>query len=988
MSTGVTAFFKQGTGAPTAALPDGSIYQRLDGGLIYARVAGAWIQLGAATVGTLTPGTLGQMLQTGSGPVTQWSTDIYTKPHTGLGGTWAGMWIGETITPSNANYALVSDGSSGVVLNGPSANGFVCFASNNSVQATITGTAVATGITGFAFDTQQAFTIGQITRLTDAATFDLTIKSQSPFATATGTNRNPGNLVFTIPAPVAGGTDGFVKIKISGTTLFDFGLAAGFPAMFMGNITPGATNYAMSSDGVDNYVNATNSVNLAIAGNPRWIVTNTQNIIPGAPAQTAQIIHQQRSGGDVASFDFIITSQAPSSSGTGTNRNPGNLVLAVPAPVAGGTAGFVQTKISGTKKASLGIYTLDTSYGALWLGNVTETSSNYAITANGTPSTGATFINCTGGGVAFLDNDATIAIIQTLFGFRFYENIDGFIGFIAPASDHAANLLTLEAQRPFPGATVNKNSGAILLKTQAPIAGGTAGTITMQIGASDAFVVNTTAKYTLFGGPTFTSGTAAPSSSEPDGSLYARSGAPNGSYYFRQNSAWILFGSSGAGGPPSGTAGGDLGGTYPNPDVLKIHGATVPIAGALTTDHVLKVSGVSALTYGFIVNANVSDVAWSKITGTPTTLAGYGISDGVPTTRTITTTAPLTIDGGASANLSANRTLAISDATTGALGSVKLAGDLGGTGLVPTVLKIKSTSVTTAGGAFTTGIVLRTTSAATADWGALDLANTSAVTGVLPVANHPSLSGDVTGALNATIVSTLTGSASVVTINAATLKWGSAVAAPILYQAPVLTNGVAGQDLIIRAQDAEGSSPSNGGNLKLQAGTSDDDTAGVIVMGTRTNTYATVNIVSLTLGDANNDYTISTPAASAANGHNFSITAMAGNGSNKNGGNLHLLGGAATGTGKRGGIKFAMNGDVSTTLELEIAGIATAQRVISFFKGSAITTTEVPTGDRVIYISSCQTVPGTPGGTGTVLYQTSLSLFAITTSGFVTQLAI
>lgn len=66
----------------------------------------------------------------------------------------------------------------------------------------------------------------------------------------------------------------------------------------------------------------------------------------------------------------------------------------------------------------------------------------------------------------------------------------------------------------------------------------------------------------------------------------------------------------------------------------------------------------------------------SRITGLVADLATLtaGVAAAALATRTVTTTAPLTIDGGASANLTANRTLAVASFGTGASGVVSASG--------------------------------------------------------------------------------------------------------------------------------------------------------------------------------------------------------------------------------------------------------------------------------------------------------------------------
>lgn len=77
-----------------------------------------------------------------------------------------------------------------------------------------------------------------------------------------------------------------------------------------------------------------------------------------------------------------------------------------------------------------------------------------------------------------------------------------------------------------------------------------------------------------------------------------------------------------------------------------------------------------------------SSVPWSGVTGTPTTLSGYGITDAVPSSRTLTI-------NGTSYDLSADRTWTIA---TGSVTSVALA-----TGTTGTDVNVSGSPITTSG---------------------------------------------------------------------------------------------------------------------------------------------------------------------------------------------------------------------------------------------------------------------------------------------------
>jgi len=90
--------------------------------------------------------------------------------------------------------------------------------------------------------------------------------------------------------------------------------------------------------------------------------------------------------------------------------------------------------------------------------------------------------------------------------------------------------------------------------------------------------------------------------------------------YWRGDKTWQTLPTSL---PPSGSAGGDLTGTYPNPTLAGVITAAGPV-GSATVTPIVTYDAKGRLTA--VSSATIAPL-FSSITSTPTTLAGYGITD-------------------------------------------------------------------------------------------------------------------------------------------------------------------------------------------------------------------------------------------------------------------------------------------------------------------------------------------------------------------------
>ena len=234
-------------------------------------------------------------------------------------------------------------------------------------------------------------TVSQVTLASDAAPQNITIAPQAPFATATGTNRNPGNLLANIAAPTNGGTtEGFLIVQRAGVSQLQFGYQAS--NWFSGStaaLASGLTNLdtAIESVGTGRLLlkSGTNAAIALNAGNLAFYNSSIQLGMTITPGLTPSIVF----GSSVTTATIETTSTGILAIQTATgNLNINTTASARTTNLATGAA--AQTAVVGSTNTSSSLTLQHGTGGATINRGVATSGTPTGFVVNGAAHTGLT----------------------------------------------------------------------------------------------------------------------------------------------------------------------------------------------------------------------------------------------------------------------------------------------------------------------------------------------------------------------------------------------------------------------------------------------------------------------------------------------------------------------------------------------------------------------------------------------------------------------
>lgn len=596
-----------------------------------------WLCVAASTVGTIRTtglrlgdgGNAAQMLDvlgnaTATGSITANSAGgkAVIRERVGYTATFGGVYLGP-VTASGTNYSLAGNGTTQTVLNVPT-GGWIFIAINDVALGNFSGNGLRLGDSGATTATDRLEVVGNIRIASATAQKIYQQDNASPSATAAaltiqaanatgGLSTTGGDLILTSGT---GATAGVVNIQSGGSTKLTVnatgatvtgtlsatdisvtgsltansgggkavlaglvGSVATHGAIYLGAITPSASNYHLAGDASTTLANAGSSVQFGIANSTIVLIDATtlsffrtvtnpkiyqrDNTTNAVTASTLTIQAANATGTTSTGGTLVLTSGTGTTvAGSVTIQTGGSTVVTV-APSTDSAVAITRTQGSSTFNTTTAHLRLENPAGGQTL--VCFTFAGTALGGIRADNVGNFNWACGTGGyhqfyrsldtsVPILNVSNTGICVVGPAGTAATERVDVRGGNIILTwgsaakiyqSDFATNggtgpVLTIQAAN----ATGTTSTGGTLVVTSGT---GTtiAGNVDIRTGGTTAWLVSPS-KITLYNTVTLSTGTAVPSASEVDGSFYLRSGSPNGSAYIRANGAWVQLGTANA----------------------------------------------------------------------------------------------------------------------------------------------------------------------------------------------------------------------------------------------------------------------------------------------------------------------------------------------------------------------------------------------------------------------------------------------------------
>lgn len=311
-----------------------------------------------------------------------------------------------------------------------------------------------------------------------------------PQQSTNGTNRTGGNLIASLQTPLGTGAEAYVQVTRGGTAEAQIGAypgVPGFAGIWLGPVgTPTTSNWTYVSNGSTfSYVNAPDpagSVQLLVNGGAgasfQLGVTDTflttTNLHLSSPTVewqagvAAPTLKQMAAAADVATQNLTISSQAPFASAV-TNKAPGNIVLATPAPVSGGAWGQTVVNAGSHQAAAVTVNSAATNYGMLCLGTTACSPSTAAVEGDGATQ----LILFTPGPDLFLEPNSGSFIVD-LQGTGFNNSIPFVSGLASPtisqvSTSTATQGRSLTIQPQWSTQVTNQGSGDVIVALEAAL---------------------------------------------------------------------------------------------------------------------------------------------------------------------------------------------------------------------------------------------------------------------------------------------------------------------------------------------------------------------------------------------------------------------------------------------------------------------------------------------------------------------------------------